>query len=210
MTRVFIVAESARSRERLEDLLDARKIEVVGGASNVEHAAEALAEEDAQVLLVEATNDSVEELLEILAATGLTREAAVVVLLDQSAPVWAGQAVQAGVRGVLSTDADGEQLALAIEAAAGGLFVLHPDEVRAERSSPARAVTLELAESLTARERQVLQMLAAGLGNKEIAARLKISEHTAKFHVASILGKLSASSRTEAVAIGLRRGLILL
>jgi NarL family two-component system response regulator YdfI len=210
VTRVFIVAESARSRERLEDLLDARKIEVVGGASNVEHAAEALAEEDAQVLLVEATNDSVEELLEILAATGLTRETAVVVLLDQSAPVWAGQAVQAGVRGVLSTDADGEQLALAIEAAAGGLFVLHPNEVRAERSSPARVVTLEPAESLTARERQVLQMLAAGLGNKEIAARLKISEHTAKFHVASILGKLSASSRTEAVAIGLRRGLILL
>ena len=210
MIRVFIVAESARSRERLEDLLDARRIEVVGGASNVENAAEALAEEDAQVLLVEATNDSVEELLEILAATGLTREAAVVVLLDQSAPVWAGQAVQAGVRGVLSTDADGEQLALAIEAAAGGLFVLHPNEVRAERSSPARAVTLELAESLTARERQVLQMLAAGLGNKEIAARLKISEHTAKFHVASILGKLNASSRTEAVAIGLRRGLILL
>ena len=210
MTRVFIVAESARSRERLEDLLDARKIEVVGGASNVEHAAEALAEEDAQVLLVEATNDSVEELLEILAATGLTREAAVVVLLDQSAPVWAGQAVQAGVRGVLSTDADGEQLALAIEAAAVGLFVLHPNEVRAERSSPARAVALEPAESLTTRERQVLQMLAAGLGNKEIAARLKISEHTAKFHVASILGKLSASSRTEAVAIGLRRGLILL
>jgi len=208
--RVFIVAESTRSRERLEDLLDARRIEVVGGASNVENAAEALAEEDAQVLLVEATNDSVEELLEILAATGLTREAAVVVLLDQSAPVWAGQAVQAGVRGVLSTDADGEQLALAIEAAAGGLFVLHPNEVRAERSSRARAVTLELAESLTARERQVLQMLAAGLGNKEIAARLKISEHTAKFHVASILGKLSASSRTEAVAIGLRRGLILL
>ena len=210
MIRVFIVAESARSRERLEDLLDARRIEVVGGASNVENAAEALAEEDAQVLLVEATNDSVEELLEILAATGLTRETAVVVLLDQSAPVWAGQAVQAGVRGVLSTDADGEQLALAIEAAAGGLFVLHPNEVRAERSSRARAVTLELAESLTARERQVLQMLAAGLGNKEIAARLKISEHTAKFHVASILGKLSASSRTEAVAIGLRRGLILL
>ena len=210
MIRVFIVAESARSRERLEDLLDARRIEVVGGASNVENAAEALAEEDAQVLLVEATNESVEELLEILAATGLTREAAVVVLLDQSAPVWAGQAVQAGVRGVLSTDADGEQLALAIEAAAGGLFVLHPNEVRAERSSPARAVTLEPVESLTARERQVLQMLAAGLGNKEIAARLKISEHTVKFHVASILGKLNASSRTEAVAIGLRRGLILL
>ena len=210
MTRVFIVAESARSRERLEDLLDARRIEVVGSTSNLENAAEALAQEDVDVLLVEASNESVEELLEMLSATGATRETAVVVLLDQSAPVWAGQAMQAGVRGVLSSDADAGQLGLAIEAAAGGLFVLHPDEVRAERSSSPRAATLELSEPLTARERQVLQMLGGGLGNKEIASRLKISGHTAKFHVASILGKLGASSRTEAVAIGLRRGLILL
>ena len=210
MTRVFIVAESARSRERLEDLLDARRIEVVGSTSNLENAAEALAEEDVDVLLVEASNESVEELLEMFSATGATRETAVVVLLDQSAPVWAGQAMQAGVRGVLSSDSDAGQLALAIEAAAGGLFVLHPVEVRAERSSSPRAATLELSEPMTARERQVLQMLGGGLGNKEIATRLKISEHTAKFHVASILGKLSASSRTEAVAIGLRRGLILL
>ena len=210
MTRVFIVAESARSRERLEDLLDARRIEVVGSTSNVESAAEALAEEDVDVLLVEASNESVEELLEMLSATGATRETAVVVLLDQSAPVWAGQAMRAGVRGVLSSDAEAGQLALAIEAAAGGLFVLHPDEVRAERSSSPRAATLELSEPLTARERQVLQMLGGGLGNKEIASRLKISGHTVKFHVASILGKLGASSRTEAVAIGLRRGLILL
>ena len=210
MTRLFIVAESARSRERLEDLLDARRIEVVGSTSNLESAAEALAEEDVDVLLVEASNESVEELLEMLSATGATRETAVVVLLDQSAPVWAGQAMRAGVRGVLSSDAEAGQLALAIEAAAGGLFVLHPDEVRAERSSSPRAATLELSEPLTARERQVLQMLGGGLGNKEIASRLKISGHTVKFHVASILGKLGASSRTEAVAIGLRRGLILL
>jgi DNA-binding NarL/FixJ family response regulator len=53
-------------------------------------------------------------------------------------------------------------------------------------------------------------MLASGLGNKQIAAHLKISEHTAKFHVASILGKLGASTRTEAVSIGIRRGLVLL
>jgi two-component system, NarL family, response regulator YdfI len=210
VNRVFIVAESARTRERLEDLLDARRIEVVGSASNLENAAEALVEEDADVLLVEAPNESVEELLEALASTGLTKETAVVVLLDQSAPVWAGQALQAGIRGVLTGDADAQQLALAVQAAASGLVVLDPGEVRAERSSSARPVTLELSEPLTARERQVLQMLAGGLGNKEIANRLKISEHTAKFHVASILGKFGASSRTEAVAIGLRRGLILL
>jgi NarL family two-component system response regulator YdfI len=210
VNRVFIVAESARTRERLEDLLDARRIEVVGSASNLENAAEALAEEDADVLLVEAPNESVEELLEALASTGLTKEAAVVVLVDQSAPVWAAQALQAGIRGVLTGEAGAQRLALAVEAAASGLVVLDPGEVRAERSSSARPVTLELSEPLTARERQVLQMLAGGLGNKEIASRLKISEHTAKFHVASILGKFGASSRTEAVAIGLRRGLILL
>jgi two-component system, NarL family, response regulator YdfI len=210
VNRVFIVAESARTRERLEDLLDARRIEVVGSASNLENAAEALAEEDVDVLLVEAPNESVEELLEALASTGVTKDTAVVVLVDQSAPVWAGQALQAGIRGVLTGDAGPQQLALAVEAAASGLVVLDPGEVRAERSSSTRPVTLELSEPLTARERQVLQMLAGGLGNKEIASRLKISEHTAKFHVASILGKFGASSRTEAVAIGLRRGLILL
>ena len=53
-------------------------------------------------------------------------------------------------------------------------------------------------------------MLAAGLSNKEIAARLNISDHTVKFHVASILGKLGAGSRTEAVSLGIRRGLVLL
>jgi len=210
VNRVFIVAESARTRERLEDLLDSRRIEVVGSASNLEDAAEALAEEDADVLLVEAPNESVEELLEALASTGLTKDTAVVVLVDQSAPVWAGQALQAGIRGVLTGDADALQLARAVEAAASGLVVLDPGEVRTERSSSTRPVTLGLSEPLTARERQVLQMLAGGLGNKEIASRLKISEHTAKFHVASILGKFGASSRTEAVAIGLRRGLILL
>src|SRR5216683_2649955 len=68
----------------------------------------------------------------------------------------------------------------------------------------------ELLEPLTRREREVLQMLAAGLANKEIAARLAISDHTVKFHVASILGKLGASTRTEAVSAGIRRGLVLL
>jgi two-component system, NarL family, response regulator YdfI len=68
----------------------------------------------------------------------------------------------------------------------------------------------DLAEELTPREIKVLQMLANGWANKEIAARLSISEHTVKFHVASIVGKLGAASRTEAVALGIRRGIVLL
>ena len=65
-------------------------------------------------------------------------------------------------------------------------------------------------EPLNERETEILAMMAEGLGNKLIAARLGISRHTAKFHVASILDKLRAESRTEAVTIGLRRGLILI
>jgi len=63
---------------------------------------------------------------------------------------------------------------------------------------------------LTRREAEVLTMLAEGVGNKTIAARLRISEHTVKFHIASIFSKLGASSRTEAVTLGARQGLILL
>ena len=62
---------------------------------------------------------------------------------------------------------------------------------------------------LTAREIEVLRMIAEGLGNKEIASKLRISDHTVKFHISSIFVKLGASSRTEAVTIGIRKGLIM-
>jgi DNA-binding NarL/FixJ family response regulator len=65
-----------------------------------------------------------------------------------------------------------------------------------------------MTEDLTARESEVLRLVSMGLGNKEIASRLAISEHTAKFHISSILSKLHAGSRTEAVSLGIRRGLI--
>ena len=68
----------------------------------------------------------------------------------------------------------------------------------------------EAVEELTPREVEVLRMMAEGLGNKEIAARLGISDHTVKFHISSILAKIGASTRTEAVTLGIRMGLILL
>jgi DNA-binding CsgD family transcriptional regulator len=66
----------------------------------------------------------------------------------------------------------------------------------------------EDAPELTAREREVLRMIADGAANKVIAWKLGVSEHTVKFHVASILAKLGAATRTEAVSIGMRRGLV--
>jgi DNA-binding NarL/FixJ family response regulator len=84
------------------------------------------------------------------------------------------------------------------------LQALLPAAPRAERADSTTG------GALTPREREVLALLAEGVGNKTIAWKLAISEHTVKFHVASIMGKLNATSRTEAVAVGIRKGLILL
>ena len=142
---------------------------------------------------------------------GLARETPVVVLLEEAAPEAASQFLRLGVRGVLPADVEPAQVAAALEAAIRGLLVLALGEVAAVRpTGGTREFPEELVEPLTPREKEVLRLLAAGLSNKEIAARLKLSEHTAKFHVASILGKLGASSRAEAVSLGMRHGLILL
>jgi DNA-binding NarL/FixJ family response regulator len=105
----------------------------------------------------------------------------------------------------------GAQIAAAIEAAFSGLVVLHPSEVESlVQSQRGNEIPDALPEALTPREIEVLRLLAEGLGNKEIAARLGISEHTVKFHVASVMGKLGAGSRTEAVTLGIRRGVVLI
>jgi two-component system, NarL family, response regulator YdfI len=210
VTRVLLIAAPGRARERLEDLLDSSGVEIVGRANDLEDVQEELAE-DAEVVLIHTTAESPEELLDSLQRAGLLQGAQVVLLTDQVSSLWVNRAIRAGLRGILPEEVDAEQLAAALDAVARGLVVLHPGELRAERASRASTSdSLEEVESLTTRERDVLQMLSQGLGNKEIAARLKISEHTVKFHVASILGKLGASTRTEAVSLALRRGLILL
>ena len=102
------------------------------------------------------------------------------------------------------------ELSAAIFAAACDLTVLTSQQLRQWRAQNPEedAPTGTFVEKLTPRELQVLRMLADGLGNKQIAAQLGLSDHTAKFHVAQILAKLGATSRTEAVTIGIRRGLV--
>jgi len=117
----------------------------------------------------------------------------------------AATALAAGIRGYLSRDIDAGRLTAALSAAASGLVVLDPEIV--SHSLPARA-SPQMIEDLTPREIEVLQLLAEGMANKAIATRLGISEHTAKFHVNAIFGKLEARSRTEAVITAARHGLI--
>jgi DNA-binding NarL/FixJ family response regulator len=138
-------------------------------------------------------------------------DSAAVILSDD--PSMANQLARAGLRGwaCLARDIDADQLDLAVRSADAGLVLLDLPIAATSLSMPASLATpAPLTEPLTAREMQVLQLVAQGLPNKGIARRLGISENTAKFHVASLCGKLGASSRTEAVTIAARRGLILL
>jgi two-component system, NarL family, nitrate/nitrite response regulator NarL len=107
----------------------------------------------------------------------------------------------------LPSDVDAAALAAAVRAAATGLIVLDPT-VAGATGIHTHARTGENAEPLTARESEVLLLVAEGLPNKAIARELGISEHTAKFHVGSLLGKLGAASRTEAVTLATRRGIL--
>jgi DNA-binding NarL/FixJ family response regulator len=121
----------------------------------------------------------------------------------------AAEAWTAGTRGLLSREAGAEQLAAALTAVANGLVAIDP--ALAVALVPAGHLPdAPPAEELTPRELEVLQLLAEGLPNKAIARRLGISDHTVKFHVNAILGKLGAQSRTEAVVRATRLGLIIL
>ena len=120
----------------------------------------------------------------------------------------AASALAAGARAVLFRDASRERLVSALRAIHEGLVALDPGlAALAPRPRPAPA---GLVEPLTPRETEVLQLLAQGLTNKTIAERLGISDHTAKFHVNAILGKLGAQSRTEAIVQAARLGLVIL
>jgi DNA-binding NarL/FixJ family response regulator len=187
-------------------------VEVVGSAPNFELLWEQLPDGEVDIVLVEASGDYSEEMIDSLNQSQLSSEATIIVLSDRSDPRWFAEAVRAGVRAILPSDLSPDQIFAGLEAAAAGLIVFHPAEVDAmfPAAEPISRPLAELVEPLTPRESEVLQMLASGLANKEIATRLAISEHTVKFHVASILGKLGATSRTEAVTLGIRRGLILL
>jgi len=129
-------------------------------------------------------------------------DAPVVALLADEAMM--RPALAAGARGAVLRNATADRVIAAVVAVSHGLTV-----VDGPFSAAASESTFDL-EDLTAREAEVLALLADGLSNKRIAARLEISEHTAKFHIGSILTKLDASTRTEAVVRAARRGLLLL
>jgi NarL family two-component system response regulator YdfI len=192
MIPVHIVASSAVVRAGLES--------VVNSSGTLSIAADELM---ADVLLASAhlTEDSITSLS--------SYSLPVVVLADVPDAPLLWTALRNNIRSVLPVEASPEEIVAAVASAAAGLVTLQPAAIEI-LSHASRPTSEALEDPLTPRELEVLAMLAEGLSNKLLAFRLGISEHTVKFHVASILTKLQAGSRTDAVMQGIRRGLIMM
>ena len=190
MISVFIVAASPALRAGLRAMLEHAGIEVAGDSVDLPQASGA----DVLLLAADAVPDDVPESLPLVLLAADARQAAALQAL--SLPGWA----------LLPPDAAAGQLAAAIQAAAQGLVVLPAES--AGIVVPPVEVSDPLQEPLTPRELEVLQLVSHGLSNKLIARALAISEHTVKFHVSSTYAKLGAASRTEAVSLAARKGLI--
>jgi DNA-binding NarL/FixJ family response regulator len=134
------------------------------------------------------------------------------IIIDDGARI--PDVLDADIRAVLPSTVDGELLRAAIKVVSAGFMISEADDLHGFSEGASRldrSFTAAQGEiALTARETEVLGLLAHGASNKFIARELNISVHTAKFHVASLLVKLGARNRSDAVAIGIRRGLVLL
>jgi DNA-binding NarL/FixJ family response regulator len=208
--RVLIVARLPLARAGLAGLLaESDGLTMVGEALSIDDASARLAGDAIDIALGSWDSTQFDELKDLAEAAA---EAGTGLVLLGTAPT-ADQVtalLAAGMRGFLLDDATADDVRVALESVAHGLVVLDPVLSRNLGAVPpeATAPDLEMEQLLTAREREVLDLLATGLPNKIIARRLQISEHTVKFHVASILGKLGAASRTEAVTRAIQRGLL--
>jgi DNA-binding NarL/FixJ family response regulator len=199
---VLLVADDPLTRGGLAALLGAEPLVELVAQGSLAESPSLLAARDPDVLCWDPGADD----REAAALVGAARECPVLALLGAGA---SGSALlRAGVRGLVERRSAREALGAALHAVGLGLTVLPPvlasEWLRAPEPAP------EGPDALTPREREVLALLAEGLGNKAIGARLGISDHTAKFHVNAILGKLGAQSRAEAIVLAARRGLVVL
>jgi len=212
MIHIHIVEESALGRGGLEELLRGPGIEILSSVAGVTELEDRFAEDLAPGIIVTAGEPGqLAATLEQLAASDLCHGLPVVVFIEVDGPSPdTSAAIRTGARAVLSMENSRGQILAALEAVSQGFVVTAPVTNPLQSTRPQPVELPALLEPLTARELDVLRLLALGLANKQIAARLSISDHTVKFHVAAILGKLGAGSRTEAVAIGIRTGLVLL
>jgi two-component system, NarL family, response regulator YdfI len=203
--RIAVMATSAVRRAKLESTVRGHAdFHLAGSFGAVASLVPFARNTELDVIVID--SDSIRDLL-----LEPISEAAIVLLTEVSDARSISRLLRSGVRAILSRESDPEDVRSAIYASYDGLVLLSTptaESLAAVYGDLPLEVEEELSEEITSRETDVLRMLAQGLVNKDIAARLGISEHTVKFHISSILDKLGASTRTEAVTLGIRRGLI--
>ena len=207
--RTFVIASTLALRAGLRALLQIdSNVEVVGESASLVEMEALSAGIDVLVVAGDLPPSTrVEEALR-----GLDGQQALVAMSDDPALLHVLRRMPLRGWGLLPLDASAEELAAVVRAAHEGLVTSSPallDAVLSIQASGGVAAG-EGIEGLTEREGEVLGLLARGLANKQIAGELGISEHTVKFHVSSIYGKLGATNRAEAVRLGARLGLIAL
>lgn len=209
MIRLAVLAPGLALRLGLRTLLDAEpELEVLAEAPSLEE----LPDRPGPIDVIVAAGESIDlgspahPLLESASPPAL------LLLLDELPSLRLLQSLLVPTWGVLPLDASLEELRAAVAALHHGLAVLPSEWLADLQSQPlvdlGESTLDELVEALTDRELEVLELLAQGLANKQIAAALDISANTVKFHVSAIYAKLGAASRTEAVRLGLQRGLV--
>ncbi|HEY6968543.1 MAG TPA: response regulator transcription factor [Candidatus Angelobacter sp.] len=205
---VVVIAASSPRRSILAGLM-ARSLDV-SVTTSAAISSQNTPESAADVIVVDVDNAAVANAV-IKLAEALPAGSGLIALIDNPVTAWVTKAIHAGINAILSREVTSEELQLAVQAVEAGLVLLHPSSAR---TLPIQNLPIDLdspsAEPLTPREREVLRLASDGLGNKEIAVRLNISEHTVKFHVSSILGKLGAATRAEAVSQGIRKGMLII
>ena len=203
--RVLVVDDHKVVRKGLHTFIAVNDdIELIGEAGNGEEAIEQVAALDPDVVLMDLKMPVMDGPTAIGRIRANHPDVQVVALTSFDDESMAQRALEAGAIGFLFKDAEEDELISAIRLAAKGRGVVAPEAVRAliDRASD------DYQLHLTDREREILSMLARGLTNPQIAERLMISVSTVNFHVHNILDKLGAKTRTEAVTIAVREGLI--
>jgi len=205
MIQVIVIAASPVVRAGLSAVIsNYPQLTVVGTASNLDVLTKEFEQLQPDVLLLDFSNHP----QSMWAKLQLMSEQQILLITEDIDSIDIETVWRSGIRGILPSNSTEAEIVAAVKAIASGLVVLHPDYL--ELLPIREKVVVSPMQTLTPREIEVLGMLGSGLGNKAIAKRLQISEHTVKFHVSSIFQKLAVSSRTEAVTAGVRLGLIML
>lgn len=219
MIRVLIVAPAPAVRAGLRALLvEDAQIEIAGEAASLGEAGDMLSDLGAEIdvwVIVEAALNPAEDASPRPGDLFRNAASSTALLLVEDRPdlIRFLPSMTNRAWGVLPLDSSPETLQTAVRALHQGLLVGAPElmeQVLTTQAQNGDILEQHGFEALTERELQVLQLLAQGLANKQIALQLGISEHTVKFHISGIYSKLRATSRTEAVRLGVRQGLIVL